>query len=251
MRKLVFTLVTVIPGMLIGQDVPGSARVTVVSEPAGAEVYLDGRLAGTTPLHDAETTAGGHALTVAYPSLLSWNAHVKTDSIDVRAGEGIALAFEFGSVLHVHSTPPGATVTAGGRVLGSTPLYHRGAETLRGAMRISREGYEDLVVDAAAPSKMFHLKPIREPAHADMTVESSADRAGVRLATYVSAAGMVVSGVTAAYFKHKADGRFAQYASTGNPRDLNATKKYDNYSGIALILTEVSFGLLTYLLLSE
>lgn len=251
MKKLVFMMLAGIPGILFGQDTTLSARLTVTSEPAGAEVYLDGRLAGTTPLEDAQTAEGVHVLTVAYPSLTAWNAHVKTDSVQARAGEGMALSFEFGSVFSVHSAPPGALVTIGGRVLGSTPLYYRGAETLRGAMRLSREGYEDLVVNPASLSGMLHLNPNREPAEAELTVESSADRAGLRMATYLSAAGLVVSGVTAAFFKNKADGRFAQYASTGNPRDLSATKRYDSYSGIALVLTEVSFGLLTYLLLSE
>ncbi|MBI4417277.1 MAG: PEGA domain-containing protein [Ignavibacteriales bacterium] len=256
MRTRVLAVVTLFPCILVAQEprlAPGAGRLTVLSEPPGAEVYLDSVHIGATPVRSVEVREGSHDIRVAFPSLLQWNAHLRTDSVHIREGEEISVEFEFGSVFNVHTMPSGATVYYQDRILGTTPLYHRSSESLRSALRIRKEGYEDLLVEPAASGKIWRLK---SPDHsglpeADLMVESSVERGGTRLATYIAAGSMVVSGVAAAYFKQQADYRFNLYASTRSDRHLNATRRYDSYSGVALVFTEVSFAVLAYLLLSE
>ncbi|GJQ21674.1 MAG: hypothetical protein HBSIN02_20290 [Bacteroidia bacterium] len=236
------------------QSVPAPFRLNVLSNPPGAEVYVDSLFAGKTPIRGFTAAGDGpHTVKTAYPEIRQWNAIIQSQQIHAREGEELTLEFEFGSVFSLHTVPAGASVYYQDKLIGTTPLYHRSAESLRSALRIRKEGYEDLSVDPSASGRFLTLKIAdgAQPPVTDRGIESSAERAGTRLATYLSAGAMVVSGVTAAYFKQKADHRFGLYASTRSERHLKATRRYDAYSGVALVLTEISFAVLTYFLLSE
>lgn len=254
--KAIPLLLFVLPALAQAQTpegVPAPFRLNVLSHPPGAEVYVDSVFAGVTPLRGLTPGNGAHTVKTAYPDIRQWNAIVQSQEIHGREGEELTLEFEFGSVFSLHTVPAGASVYDQDRLIGTTPLYHRSAESLRSALRVRKEGYEDLYIDPVASGRFFSLKipDGAQPPDADRGIESSAERAGTRLATYLSAGAMVVSGVAAAYFKQKADHRFGLYAATRSERHLNATRRYDGYSGVALVLTELSFAVLTYLLLSE
>jgi hypothetical protein len=69
--------------------------------------------------------------------------------------------------------------------------------------------------------------------------------------TYAAAASTVGFGIVTAYFKHEANRNYDLYVSTDDPKYRDATKKYDRAAVWTLVITEMSFGLLAYLLLSE
>lgn len=56
-------------------------RVEVVSRPAGAQVFLDGRLVGRTPLTLSQVSAGSHAVRLALPGHQRW-----VTTVDVAPG---------------------------------------------------------------------------------------------------------------------------------------------------------------------
>jgi hypothetical protein len=58
------------------------ALVLIESRPAGASVFLDGRLVGTTPLQVGDVTIGNHQVALALDGYSRWTA-----TIDVEAGE--------------------------------------------------------------------------------------------------------------------------------------------------------------------
>ncbi len=68
-----------------------------------------------------------------------------------------------------------------------------------------------------------------------------------------SAAGvtMVISGVLSAYLKNKSDHEFDSYVATGDPTLLNSTQRLDRLAGVSLFVTEISLGVLIYLLLAD
>lgn len=68
---------------------------------------------------------------------------------------------------------------------------------------------------------------------------------------YLSGAATVVSGITAAYLKTRANDRQVLYSSTNDPGLLAERNRLDNWSAVALVVTEIAFGLFTYFLLSE
>jgi serine/threonine protein kinase len=60
------------PAEPAGAAAAGPARVEVVSRPSGAEVFLDGRLVGRTPLMLSEVPSGAHAVRIALPGHQRW-----------------------------------------------------------------------------------------------------------------------------------------------------------------------------------
>jgi hypothetical protein len=53
------------------------ALLTVDSRPAGARVFLDGKLMGTTPLGIPNVTAGEHAIRLERDGFLHWSSSVR------------------------------------------------------------------------------------------------------------------------------------------------------------------------------
>jgi hypothetical protein len=51
--------------------------LTVESRPAGAKVFLDGRLVGTTPMTVPDVTAGEHALYLDRDGYQRWSSAVR------------------------------------------------------------------------------------------------------------------------------------------------------------------------------
>src|SRR5689334_5169602 len=79
---------TLVAGLIVALCVPSrvfaragaddgvaSGRLSVSTDPAGASVYVDGRLAGQTPLALAELAAGEHRVRIQHPGYLE-NARV-------------------------------------------------------------------------------------------------------------------------------------------------------------------------------
>ncbi|HEX4638189.1 MAG TPA: bifunctional serine/threonine-protein kinase/formylglycine-generating enzyme family protein [Chthoniobacterales bacterium] len=94
-----------------------SSIATITSEPAGAEISVDGKSTGRTPLR-LELPARAHELTA---HLDGWPN--EQQKIDIERGRENAAHFVFanGSV-KITSAPGGAIVLANGRELGPTPL---------------------------------------------------------------------------------------------------------------------------------
>jgi hypothetical protein len=63
-------------------DAAGSGRVTVVSRPAGARVFVDGKLLGTTPLQVPQVAAGTHTVRLELEGYRPW-----ISTVQVAAGE--------------------------------------------------------------------------------------------------------------------------------------------------------------------
>ncbi|KGQ21788.1 PEGA domain-containing protein [Thermus filiformis] len=100
---------------------PGRATLEVDSSPRGAEVLLDGRSVGRTPV-TLETTPGRHEVEVR----LSGYQTFKT-TVNPRPGERVRLFAQLvpearTGFLYVNSTPQGAEVYVSGELRGRTPL---------------------------------------------------------------------------------------------------------------------------------
>jgi hypothetical protein len=81
------------------------------------------------------------------------------------------------------------------------------------------------------------------------TLDTKLDRRQV----YGIAAGtaMVVSGIAAAYYKDQANRQFAEFLATGDANTLDSTHSFDRKSNAAFVVTQLSFALLSYILVSD
>lgn len=119
-----------------------SGKITVTSEPPGAEILLDGKPVGAAPV---EMTApeGAHELVAKYRS---WPEQHRT--VEAGHGQPVNTMFDFpGGSVKITSAPGGASVWAKDREIGKTPLLLEEQEP--GAVRyeLRLAGFKSLEVN--------------------------------------------------------------------------------------------------------
>jgi len=135
------------------------AAVTVLSDPAGARVSVDGADAGITPM-TLDLDAGLRSLELGSAGLKTWRG-----SVLVHGGEGqtvgpVRLAAP-DARLSVNSVPDGADVSVAGRYRGRTPLQVSLPPGLSYEVVVQHAGYEPVMrrVDLrSAPGAQLALK---------------------------------------------------------------------------------------------
>ncbi len=141
--------------------------------------------------------------------------------------------------------------------LGATPLYARLPSMIAGDLVIQRDGYDSLLV----PAGQVHdglLKVKLSPRNESGVSSQLSDVLGVNgaipgdhMMTYASGATMIVSGVASAIMKDRANRNFDSYLQSNNATDLSATRRLDRWAAATLIVSQISFAVLAYFLLSE
>ncbi len=116
------------------------ARVRVLSEPAGAQVRVDGAARGVTPL-DLELDAGLRAITLSSPAAKEWHGSVLVHGGEQQTVGPVRLAAP-DARLSVNSSPSGADVSVGGQYRGRTPLTVSLPPGLEYELAVQRAGYE-------------------------------------------------------------------------------------------------------------
>ena len=120
--------------------VPDWSAVTVDSMPAGATVAVDDREMGRTPLR-MELTAGTYEVALRLAGYRTWRTRLAVRADQPLSIEDVVLQPADGS-LAVTSTPTGATVMAGARYAGLTPLTIALAPGAAHTLKISKTGYQ-------------------------------------------------------------------------------------------------------------
>ena len=258
MKILLIIASTFLCSSLFGQtqhpsDSTGTA--SIVTEPAGADVYIDSMFIGKSPVRGFILTRGLHRIRAFYPSVFAWNAIVMQDSLAVSGADQQEKRLTLGEVLRVQSEPSGGIVRYGGGELGPTPLYARLPSMIAGNLVIQRDGYDSLLV----PASEVHggLLRVKLPPRNGVSSQLS-DVLGVNgaiprdhMMTYASGATMIVSGVASAIIKDRANRNYDSYLQSNDPANLSTTRRLDRWAAATLILSQISFAVLAYFLLSE
>jgi len=113
----------------------------VRSNPPGAEVFLNGKLEGVTPLSKAAIGSGRHEMVLRLPLF-----HEYKESIEIKDGEeksyDVDLKPAFGELV-INSEPQGAKVFIDGREVGSTPFVNSRQPSGSFSIRVEKELYAD------------------------------------------------------------------------------------------------------------
>jgi hypothetical protein len=245
---------------LSGQNQPradSAGTVTITTEPAGADVYIDSLFVGKSPLRGVTLERGSHRIRAFYPSVFAWNASMIQDSLTVTDANETEKRLELSEVLRVQSDPPGGIVRYRGAELGPTPLYTSLPSMIAGDLVVQKEGYDSLLVPAGERTNgLIRVKFSQQIGGGSFSRPS--DVLGVNgaiprdyMMTYVSGAAMIVSGVASAVMKDRANRNFDAYLLNNNPADLSATRRLDRGAAATLIVSQISFAVLAYFLLSE
>ncbi|MBC7319579.1 PEGA domain-containing protein [bacterium] len=93
--------------------------LVVFSEPSGADVYIDDRYYGRTPITIQRIPVGRRTVTLKIPGYADWSDDVLIESGHISQ---ISATLKLAGTLQVSSNPSGAKVYLNGRYLGTTPL---------------------------------------------------------------------------------------------------------------------------------
>jgi hypothetical protein len=260
MKTFLIIASTLFFSSLSGQTQPPSdstGAASIITEPAGADVYIDSVFIGKSPLKGVILSRGSHRIRAFYPSVFAWNAIVMQESLTVSGADQQEKRLTLGEVLRVQSDPPGGIVHYGGAELGPTPLYTRLPSKIAGDLIVQKEGYDSLRVPAGEMN-LGLLKVQLSPRNGSGISSRPSDVLGINgaiprdhMMTYASGAAMIVSGVASAIMKDRANRNFDAYLQNNNAADLSATRRLDRGAAAALIVSQISFAFLAYFLLSE
>ena len=114
-----------------------SATTNVTSEPSGAEIFVDGKSRGRTPL-TVDLPAQPHELLA---HLDGWPDEQRRIDVDAQRENAAHFVFANGSV-KITSAPGGATVIANGKELGQTPLVIEEVKPGDAAYELRLRGYK-------------------------------------------------------------------------------------------------------------
>jgi len=231
-----------------------AGTLSVRSVPEGAEVVLDSVSVGVTPVVHLGLPPGMYSLRVYAPSRRSWEAVVAAESLSIRSGDTVERTFSLQPFGMLRSIPSGVVVRQGATFLGVTPFDLRAVPGGGGMLELKADGYLPLEVapDSLQSGSIIRLRPgsAKEMPAGDL-VAASPQASDRRWYTIGSAGVLVLSGVLAAYWKDQANREYDVYLATRNPALLDSTHRLDRGAGIALAVTQLSFLVLSYLLLSE
>jgi formylglycine-generating enzyme required for sulfatase activity len=163
--------------------VPDRASVRVASEPAGAEVRVDGVALGSTPFA-AHLTSGERGLEVALPGY-----RTATRRIDVIAGTPLVVpTFRLEPLpgrLSVTSEPAGAVVSIDGRFRGETPLKLELPAGSAHAVKVTKVGHDDAearvtlargeerTLELRLDAQLGEVQVVAEPIDAEVVVDGA------------------------------------------------------------------------------
>ena len=119
---------------------PAWGNVTVTSEPAGAELFVEGKSRGVTPL-TTEIMAGNRPIELRLAGFKPWLTDVQVKAQEALDIGPVKLGLPDGR-LALRSDPPGASVSVSGGYRGQTPLDIELRPDLAHSIVLTRPGYE-------------------------------------------------------------------------------------------------------------
>jgi len=228
------------------------ASVTVQSNVSGALVYVDSMFLGTTPLDTIYLDPGRHVFTLLQPDHQSWLHSAIVETLTLLSTQHLYYRVTFPQFYHITSEPYGATVYLSDSAIGQTPVrLQLPSSTV--ILRVAKDGYREELLPTTPDAKHIHVVLSSLDANSPLVISPylSAKTSTSTLPLFVTTGTTVLAGATAAYFKIQADKHYNEYRLLGSQGSLQKVREYDRISGIALATSELSFLLLTYLLLSR
>ena len=117
------------------------SSLVITSDPAGADVYIDGKFMGKTPLEVPSLSPGQVKISITRAGYSDWQTDVDLTE-GIRKEVNASLAGTFGS-LSVTSNPAGAQVFANGQPIGVTPLISKRTSAGSVEVKVVKEDFAE------------------------------------------------------------------------------------------------------------
>lgn len=216
------------------------AVLNIKSNLSEARIYVDDNFVGNGSA-EIKVNSGSHNIFLIN-SNLQWNKSIIKDTIIVTGSDSLyQFEYSFDDEKILRTIPNDVYVFSNDILIGHTPYKLPASLT---ELRLSKPDYSSttLLLNEADLSQPIKLNFVGEPKGKNF-VDTYWFEALIGSA--------VVFGVTAAYFKLKADNMYEDYLISRNPSELEKIDQYDAYSGAALGLLQINFGIIIFKLLTD
>lgn len=174
--------------------------------------------------------------------------------------------------MSIQSAPTGAEVYDGSKFIGVTPLdsvpaptgvhilrlFYPSARFWNAALKTDTldvsgaEVKSSLVQFAQSSRQEFFMNVVPTTVNNPNLFLASSQKGKNRAWLGYAAGGtMIAAGALSAYLKTNSDNYFNTYLGNRDPNLLSKVRRLDRWAGVSLFISEISFGLVTYLLLLE
>jgi len=151
--------------------VPAWAPLTVLTEPAGAQVRVGGEVRGTTPVK-LELAAGSHHLELQHGGYKDWVADVQIVANQPQTLGPVRLGLP-DARLGVRSSPAGANVSVGGAYRGRTPIDIDVRPETPLPVVLAKDGYESTTASLTlAPGERREVRLALTPILGEVSVQA-------------------------------------------------------------------------------
>lgn len=238
------------------QNTPGF--ISIIADCDSIAILLDHDLIGFTPIVHQPVPIGAHELRAAPRHSTTWNQPVWRHNFQIVASETLFFRVDFPHQIYINSRPYGASIIRHNQIIGTTPLYYAPVDSSTNLLVLRKPGYLDYLIKLPElkTSSVFALlkenNAIRE-SQVRFTSLIQSRQKRIKILTYSMLGLTVASGVSAIYFKQRADDRYRNYQSASQPTEMNRlydeTQQLDNYTAVSFGLFQISFVTSLYLLL--
>ena len=201
------------------------------------------------PVDSIRLTVGSHSVKIQNGA--QWNALVLDTTVVIAAGNVSLLTIPENHIYTILSEPSGASVKVHDKVLGVTPLTVNTDRPMSLPIALSLSHFESLMIDPPlqpVTRASFFPDGTSEPNRVFDGSHSIRNYSGW---IYGSIATGIVCGTASVLAKTRADNYNDTYLSTGNLSQRDKSKAMDIVAATTLFITEMSFALLSYLLLTQ
>jgi hypothetical protein len=210
---------------------------------------VDAKTVLALPVDSARLTPGSHRVRVE--NVTQWDAQVMDTSIVVAADAVCVITIPEKHTYTFLSEPSGALVSVQDKALGVTPLRVTTDRVLSLPLALSLSHFEKITLEPPlAPVSRVRFYP-DGASQTDRMFESSRSIRNYSEWIYGSIATGILSATVSALAKNKADNYDNRFRATGNPSLHDKSNTFDLIAGSALLITEISFGALSYLLVTQ
>lgn len=261
MLKKIFLLFVVNASLIFAQtdSVPDlnfikNYKLSVISKPENAKIYLDTLLIGTTPLSEYEIKEGNYTLKIINPkSLLEWENQNEVIFLNLTSDTVFNIQFDY--YYYFNTLPYNAGVFKNDSLLGMTPLRFFNPQQLSGNLLIKKKNYKDYIFDLKnynfETGENIHLQSKGKVSINDVVYKNRGTQFKTKRNLYTVlglGAASIAGGYFSINFKNKANKAYDNYVNTGNIALLDQSRSNDTYFVISLALMQVALGGLIYFL---
>ena len=121
-----------------------TGSISITSEPSGAEIYLDGKYQGTTPMTLSDVISGDHKIELKKSGYEDWSYSVSVKADETESvSAGLKPETVITGSISITSEPAGAEIYLDGKYQGTTPMTLSDVISGDHKIKLKKSGYED------------------------------------------------------------------------------------------------------------